>query len=255
MAINLQDRHVLVTRPDPQGNELCKLIRVCNGAATHLPTIEFAPPDIEYKLQDTLEQLCEQDWWVFISPQAVYSAWPLLSAQEFPPGIRYAAVGPGTIRALQEVGINASVCPTNEWNSEGLLDLPEFQRIDGKRIAIIRGQGGREIIDTILKKRGAEVWTLLVYKRILPQIDMQTYVRMAANKTFTTIVSASITGTENLKTLFGETGWSSIKKVPLVVVSERIKEAAQQLGYENVSVTQNSSNRAILDAIAGFEYA
>lgn len=249
---NLHNLCILVTRPEPQGRELCKLITDQGGQAVSFPTIAFAPPPDLQAFQQAIMALGEQDWLIFISPQAVYSsmihirnAWPQL-----PSTVKLAAVGAGTAKALRAAGYTVTAQPTTEWNSEALLDLPEFQSIAGKKIAIIRGVGGRELIDKQLAERGAHILTVLAYERVLPAIDVSNCLNLLKQNIIDMVVCTSYEGVRNLKILLGEAGWFYIKDIPLIVMSERIKTLAHDLGFQTIWVTRNASQTAILDLMA-----
>lgn len=243
--------HVLVTRPDPQGTELCLHINDLGGKATYFPTIAFAPPSDPAAFQAAIQNLGDQEWLIFISPQSVYAsvgairtAWPELSAT-----VKFAAVGASTAKALQQAGYNVQAFPPHEWNSEGLLALPEFQQITNTKIAIIRGEGGREKIDHVLSERGARILPVIAYQRVLPKVDVESCLTLLKAQHIDVIICTSYDSVRNLKLLLGETGWPYLKNVPLMVVSERIKVLAEGLGFQTIWVTRNASNNAILEML------
>jgi uroporphyrinogen-III synthase len=248
MSALLHDCCILVTRPPPQGVALCKRIEEEGAQAVYCPTIAFEniahPP--------ALSLLGEQDWLIFNSPQAVYASREMI--QHAFPSIAHtakiAAVGAGTMKALYEAGYKEVIYPKEEWSSEGLLAMPFFQSIKNKKIAIIRGEGGRELLDKTLRARGASVLPLIVYKRILPSMDVQSYLALLQAKVIDVIVCASFEGVHNLKYLLGEAGWLYLQKIPLVVVSQRIKVLAHDLGFQTIWVAENASHSSILDIIA-----
>lgn len=244
--------HILVTRPHPAGTELCHLIESQGDQAIHLPTIAFEPPTDLSKFQQSIDALGEQDWLIFISPQAVYAsiaaickAWPQL-----PPSVTVAAVGEGTAKALKKAGYIVATHPPAEWSSEGLLALPEFQSIQGKKVAIIRGEGGRELLEKTLLTRGAEVMHVIAYQRVIPKIKMSSYLNLLKQKTIDVMICTSYEGVQNLKKLFGDTGSLYLPSIPLIVVSQRIKILAQDLGFQTIWVASNASHQAILEVLA-----
>jgi len=247
---DLHDLHILVTRPALQGTEICRLITDRCGHAIHFPTIAFAPPPDQLAFQQAIALLGEQEWLIFISPQSVYAsvdhirkAWP-----QWPQQVKFAAVGAGTVKALHEAGYEVSSWPMTDWGSDGLLALPEFQSVFGKKIAIIRGMGGREIVDKVLTARGAYILPVLAYERILPTVDVSECLQLLKQRIINRIVCTSYEGVKNLKILVGETGWPYLKGIPLIVMSERIKTLAHDLGFQTIWVTRHASQTAILDA-------
>lgn len=248
---NLKDLRILVTRPKPQGDALCLSIKNLGGYPIHFPTIDFAPPQNKQAFQESVKKLGEQDWLIFISPQAVYSSIPQIrrSWPNFPETVRFAAVGEGTANALKQAGYNAILFPDSEHNSEALLDLPEFTQIRAKKIAVIRGDGGRELLDKTLAERGAEVLSVIAYQRILPNVNVSDCLERLRKHEIDIIVCTSFEGVKNLKILLGDTGWPYLQEIPVIVMSERIKLLAEDLGFRRIWVTPHASEKALLATI------
>jgi len=243
---------ILVTRPDPGGEELCEQLQAQGDVALHFPTIVFVPPDDEAAFAESVSLVGDQDWLLFVSPQAVRAsvpairrAWPVM-----PESVRFAAIGAGTAKALEEAGYNVAVTPDTEWSAEGLLDSPAFQEIEGQRVAVVRGEGGREILETILAERDAEVVSMIAYQRAKPKVDIKPYLILLKDDKIDLIVCTSFEGVVNLQELIGEAGWPMLKTVPLLVVSDRIKALARELGFQTIWVASNASHAAILKVIA-----
>jgi len=249
---DLNNLHILITRPASQGRALCDLISARGGHPIHFPTIAFGPPLDQAGFLQSLILLGEQDWLIFISPQAVHASitqiqrlWP-----HFPDSVKWAAIGGGTAKALEEAGITAVLYPDKEQNSEGLLNLPAFHQVAGKKIAIIRGVGGREWLDKGLAERGAHVLPVIAYERILPKVDVSPCLEQLRQKNIDIIVCTSYESLCNLKTLLGETALPFLREIPVIVISERIKMLAKDLGFSRIWVARNMSERGILDLIA-----
>src|SRR4029079_11082017 len=58
--------------------------------------------------------------------------------------------------------------PQTTYDSEGLLALPALAELRGKRIAIFRGEGGRDHLADALRARGAHVDCIACYRRARP---------------------------------------------------------------------------------------
>ncbi len=244
----LADKTILVTRPGARGAQLCAQLQIAGAHTIHLPTIDFAPPADEQTYQQALQQVGEQDWLIFISPQAVIASivpirrqWPSL-----PPSLQFAAVGAGTVQALQAAGIGEVLHPSTQWSSEGLLALPVFQQLRAKKIMLVRGEGGRALLAETLTARGAVVTHCIAYKRIVPTIDIAAYAFLFDPGALHAIVCASYDSVAHLKILCTPKYWSALRHIPLVVVSERIQMLAQQLGFQTIWVAANASHDAII---------
>ena len=151
----------------------CRLRALRLNDAT--PVLFIRVPDaggpIERSAADALARLDQYAFAIFISPNAVdYSVPALLAHRTWPPGLIPAGVGQGTVKALAAHGINGCVAPTERFDSEALLALPALaaERVAGKRVAIFRGDGGRELLADSLRERGATVDCVPCYRRSGP---------------------------------------------------------------------------------------
>lgn len=243
----VKNLNLLVTRPLPFAMPLCDAIVAQGGEATLFPTIEFASMPQMPPIDDKIATF---DWLIFVSPYAV-SAYQHLHGSPPPPSCQCAAIGEGTAKALQTVGITVSASPQEGvWNSESLLALPQFQDVARKKIGIIKGEGGREYLEKILHERGAVITPIILYRRVLPNVNVLPYIDLLKNGKVDAIICTSFEGVSNLKKLFGNAGaFAYMQKIPLIVVSERIKILAHDLGFQTIWVARNASTEAILSII------
>lgn len=231
----LQGLSILVTRPGEAGVALCNTLEKAGASVSLFPTIAFADPPSLSALIEGLSTLTEQDWIFFVSPQAVerfitytdqyHLDRRLLSA-------RIAAIGDGTARVLEQAGMTPIVYPTENATSEGLLLLPEVSDMANKKVTIVKGVGGRTLLADELRVRGAQVQSLIVYQRVLPKIDAAALKIALNQKKIHVILSTSFDSVSHLCQLVGEA--SGVQRVPLVVMSERVRQLARALGFVTV---------------------
>lgn len=240
----------IVARPGEAGAALCADINKEFGRALHFPTIAFAPPADEAAFQQAIKQAGEQDWLIFISAQAVKSVVPALRSvwPNMPERVKFAAVGPTTAEALNAAGYRA-IYSDEVWSSEGLLALQPFQHVAGQSIMLMRGEGGRELLESELLARGAKLSSCVAYQRVLPTIDAAPCQQLIKSHACAGIIAGSFETVKNLKTLLGETVWTELATVPLIVMSERIKMLAAEQGFQRIWVTRNPSQQAVLETI------
>lgn len=162
----LRGMSVLVTRPREQADELANAIESKGGSAICFPVIEIVGRS-ETEIVAAARQLPTPDIAVFVSSNAVKY------------GIKYvtralkAAIGPATASAIEAAGQIVDIMPASGYDSESLLQEPMLQDVSGKRITIVRGNGGRELLSQALLARGAELSFLSVYERVPAVIDEQ----------------------------------------------------------------------------------
>jgi uroporphyrinogen-III synthase len=247
MSCNLHGTGVLVTRPSGQAEALCELISQNGGRPIHFPALTIGPPEDRQLAKQKLQSIHAYEIVIFISPNAVKYGLPLME-EAFPPGAKICAVGKGTARELINNGIRVDVSPEGPFDSESLLALPDLTEVAGLRIMICRGNGGRRLLGDTLLERGAGVDYVEVYTRKVACADPEPLI--SSWERDVGIVTATSCGIlENLFSIFAEAGREKLCTTPLVVVSERIKARAEELGCSRVVVTTEASDQGLLSAI------
>jgi len=243
---------VLVTRPQPAGEALSQEIREQGGIAINLPTIEFGNAPVNEPWQEKIALLNQQDWLIFVSPHAVKTGLALLQQEgtTLPSHLKLAAVGSATAQALTTEGYHVDAYPAENQSSEGLLALRIFENVAGKRIMIVRGEGGRETLENNLRAKGAMVTPWITYRRLLPTLNTVECDTLCQPGRFDVVVTTSYEGVKNFKILAGDKGWSIIQSIPLIVVSERVKLLAMALGFQTIWVAKNASHAAIIEILS-----
>lgn len=246
---DLKQAKVLVTRPTHQAEKLCHLLKINNAEPICLPTIEIVPLNLG---KSEIEQaLANTDWFIFTSANAVHCYCSLLDDVKMRElKIKSClAIGQATAKSLVSKGLNVDLTPTDGYNSEALLDLLASHDVSQKNILIIRGENGRETLLENLKKRGARVSYQNVYKREIPKVDCTEVLQLISQKQLNVITITSGEAIENLVKMLPKMQHNLLKKIPLIVISERIQNIAEDLGFENIMLAQIPSDDAILKTI------
>ncbi len=225
----LEGRGIVVTRPAAQAQGLASLIERAGGRALVFPAIE-----IEDATERPLPPLERFDLAIFVSPTAVDRAFRRV--RDWPPKLRYAAIGRGTARELGRRGVAPVLAPERGADSEALLALAPMHEVKGKQVAIFRGEGGREVLGETLAARGAHVEYVECYRRVLPRADSGPLLAAWADGAIDAVVVSSGEGLQNLLKLLGEAGRRHLFATPLFVPHERIAEQASALGAREVIV-------------------
>ncbi|MFI3186711.1 MAG: uroporphyrinogen-III synthase [Methylococcaceae bacterium] len=246
----LNGARILVTRPVHQAEKLSRLIEESGGIAVRFPTLEIVARADSEQIKLMLENLDRCHWLIFISANAVNFALKANSGKiPSSKSVRFAAVGQSTAQAMRNAGLPVDLLPENGYNSEALLEMPVLQQVEGQNILIVRGVGGRDQLATILRSRGANVDYLDVYKRIVPQSDNAVVVKLITQQSLDVITVTSAEALQNLMLMFGEKNHKLLSLIPLVVVSDRIRCIAADLGFNRISVTNNPFDTAILEQV------
>ena len=235
----------LVVRPAAQANQLVQMLRQLGHAPLCCPLLETRPGCDLPHLGDMLR---EADLVIAVSMHAVHFAHHfLLQTGQTWPHIDYFAVGQASADAFAEAGIQA-LCPADP-RSEGLLALPALQRVSGRRVLILRGNDGRDLIARTLASRGALVHYCATYERHYPDLDGDALIRhwQAAG-----LDSLLITSGELLQRLLAlvpgpQHPWLYDRL--LVVPSPRVAEMAEGAGFTRIVIAQGASNQALVAAL------
>ncbi|MFV5216011.1 uroporphyrinogen-III synthase [Azonexus caeni] len=249
----LAGRRIVVTRPRDQAAPLARLIAAAGGDALLFPLLEIAPAEDRRPLEALARQLADYRLAVFVSPNAVAHALPtLLAAGDWPASLIPAAVGPGTVRALEEAGIAGCIAPRERFDSEGLLALPELApaAVAGCRVAILRGDGGRELLADTLRQRGASVDAVTCYQRSGPAGGFASLVDAWREARLDAIVVSSSEALRYLVDGLPAEGRAYLQQTPLFVPHARIAESARALGLERVVLTAGADSGLIRGLLA-----
>jgi uroporphyrinogen-III synthase len=239
--------NIVITRPREQAADLSRRIGQLGGKPLVFPLLEIEAVRDDGTLREQISRLKQTDLAIFISPNAVrYGMAAIRATGELPASLKIATVGQGSAKALHELGIEHIIAPTGRFDSESLLALPELQNVTGKRVMILRGDGGRELLGDTLKARGATVEYVTCYLRSKPDVDAGALLTSSPH-------AITVTSSEALSYLWEmleEAGRIRLAAVPLFVPHERIAIAARQQGWQQVTVTESGDDGMLSGLIA-----
>ena len=245
---------ILVTRAWRQATSLCELIQASGGRAIRFPAVEIKGPADPRQVEHLLSAIDSYDILIFISPNAVARGMAMLPGGRLPERALIAAVGRGSADALAAAGRAVDLVPAQRFDSEGLLAMPQLASVQGKRILIFRGRGGRPLLGDSLRLRGACVDYAEVYRRVRPRVDPDPLLqRWASEVDLVTTTSGEIL--ENLLALLGPGGSAQLRDTPLLVISKRMQAQARQLGCRQVILGQGADDGSILRAVCDWAAA
>ncbi len=242
---------VLVTRPAGQTESLCQMIQQRGGITTVFPLLVITPPSDPALAQQQINQLGSYDLVLFISANAVYQSWPLITKAGGIPGtVVVAAVGKATANAIIANGQRVDLMPSQDFSSEGLLALESLQSIAGKRVLIIRGEGGKEILANVLRQRDATVEYAQVYRREPPLRSLATIQPMHSTNPIDLITISSGESLHNLAELACQQQQEWVFSTTLLVVHPRHSAQAAQLGFKlTPQIADNATDEAMVAAM------
>lgn len=246
--LELAGLKIAVTRPRDQAAPLALHITRAGGTPLLFPLLEIEPVLEDAGLREQLSRLAQFDLAIFISPNAVQYGIAAIRPTHptLPPRLRIATVGQGSAKALRELGIADILAPTERFDSEGLLALPELQDVAGWNVLIFRGDGGRELLGDTLKARGATVEYAACYRRSKPQQDIAELLSAAPDA----ITVTSSEALDHLRRMLENCGSEAWRDLPLFVPHPRIAELARQQGWKRIETTASGDDGLLSGLIA-----
>lgn len=166
----LQGMKIILTRPKELISSLSEKLRMQGAQVWEIPAIETVPVIENPKLSECFKEIEKYDWIVFTSQVGVRIFFEQMEKEKLDvrrlSRARFAVIGEGTRKALQQRGIFADLMPQvydGEALGNALVDMGE---INGSQIFIPRARKGNELLVPILEKAGATVTDVPVYDTI-----------------------------------------------------------------------------------------
>jgi len=231
----LRGAGILITRPARQAAGLARAIAALGGRPFIFPAMVILPPDDRRALNKAQRELSSYDYAVFVSANA--AEYGVGDAAAWPQELIAFAPGPGTAAALAAVGVTNVRVPATSMDSEGMLALPEFQKVSGKRVVIFRGGGGRELLGETLASRGASIDYVDCYRRARPESGAAGLEEALREGRIDAVTLTSSEGLDNLWHILGTEARKRFAAIPAFVPHARIAQRARELGVSRPIVT------------------
>lgn len=248
---------VIITRPLAQATPLARRVEALGRNAVVFPLLDIQPLPDQTQLRAELHDLRSYAMVAFVSPNAIDFAFSVLPA--WPEQVVIAVVGEGSRQALAAHGVtdaNAVIISPKDKNrtdSQTLLEVLDIDALRSKRVLIVRGETGRELLADALRAHGVEVTQLAAYRRSAPVLDD------AGRSQLLRLLDAQgdwvITSSEALNILVrmvgeiaNQTGVAKMQRQHLIVPHVRIAETARMLGFDNITQT-TSGDESLLAAL------
>lgn len=250
-------RPVVITRPLAQAEPLAQQVAACGREAVVFPLLEILPIADTTQASAVLAKADDYAIVAFVSPNAIDAAFSYMT--DWPSHVALAVVGEGSKAALARHGLtpaNATIfspVDPHRTDSQTLLDVLDIESLRGKKVLIVRGETGRELLADALREKGVEVEQLAAYRRVAPVLDDAR--RAVLLRVLEAPADWVITSSEALRILLqmvrevaGDAGVVKMQQQNLVVPHIRIAETAHALGFVNVTQT-GSGDEQVLAAL------
>jgi uroporphyrinogen-III synthase len=253
---------VVITRPRQQAEPLARAVAALGRTPVVLPLLDIAPLPDQAPLKAVLDGLAGYALVAFVSPNAVDAA--MAHVARWPDGVAIAVVGEGSRAALARHGIddgNATIhCPLDpaRADSEHLLQALDLARLRGRRVLVVRGESGRELLPDALRAAGAAVETVAAYRRAVPMLTpalaAALHALLAGRHDWIVTSSEALRGLASLAAQLDTganvnaataTSVAKLQRQHLIVPHARIAETARALGFAEITLTGSGDERML----------
>jgi uroporphyrinogen-III synthase len=243
----LAGRRILVTRPRAQAAGLCDPLAALGAQPILFPTIEIAPIADTSRLDQAIRQLADYQWVIFTSVNGVAAFWERLSAVGRDPrvldGIRVAAIGPATARALSAHHVDTHFVP-EEYVAEAIVE--GIGDVLGQRVLLPRADIAREALAAALERRGAVVDAIAAYHTLPAAADPRGLAELRRGVDAISFTSSS--AVHNFVLLAGrDTGDARVACIGPVTAG-----AARELGLRIDVVAAEYTMQGLVTALAAY---
>ncbi len=162
---------VLVGRARHQAGALSAELRKLGATVTEIPFIEIRKPSTFSPLDSALKNLSRYDWLILTSANGVEAMWDRITKLRLKrsalDGLRFAAIGPATKKAIEQRGVRVTVVP-KEYVAESVVRSLKG-KVNGKRVLLVRAKVARDVIPNELRKAGALLEVVEAYETVVPK--------------------------------------------------------------------------------------
>lgn len=268
----------ILTRPDGQADGFARALNIEGIDTLAFPLLHIAAQTDAAALSAldrALRSLPSYALTVFVSPNAVAHALARFvhlhsrdnrdtadarAGDLWPRALPVAVVGPGSAQALAEAGIapprHRVIVPPGgpaaRFDSEALLEQIDLAALAGRRVLLVRGDGGRELLAETLRAHGAQVDIVSAYTRRAPQPDALAWAALEARmalpgpcvwvltsseavRHLATLLAARYGTRDGVHTPGTPQVLAQILATPCLTSHARIADAARAAGFDRIT--------------------
>ncbi|MCY4176475.1 MAG: uroporphyrinogen-III synthase [Acidimicrobiaceae bacterium] len=214
---------IVVCRPVEQARSLVEGLEALGGRVVQAPVIAICDPDDGGSaLQIAMARLDRGDWLVVTSPNGAERA---AAHAPLAAGVMVAAVGPGTAKRAEQLGIKVDLVPA-ESIAEGLAEeFPAPDSGSGRRglVVLARAAVARALLPDHLRSLGWEVLDVAAYRNLAVSLAAEQRRAVAACD------AVAFTSSSTVSRLVAEAGLAAVP--PLVAsIGPATSATAAELG-------------------------
>ena len=245
---------VVITRPIAQAESLARSVAALGREVVVFPLLEIHPLPDPAALRAALNDLSQYAMVAFVSPNAIHAVFEHILC--WPTEVALAVVGEGSRITLAQYGLDASnstiFYPRDpaRTDSQTLLDALDLDALRGRRVLIVRGESGRELLADALRGAGVQVTQVAAYRRAAPDLDAVRSSQLQAlldspNDWIVTSSEALGILLKMVANIAGNAGVAKMQQKHLIVPHARIAEIASKLHFQHITLTGSGDERLL----------
>lgn len=169
---SLFGKRILITRARSQSGEFARQLEKRGAEVVEFPTIEIVPPLRWEEVDRAIGRLRSYDWIIFTSANGVDFFWQRMMERggnpRLPSSLKVCAIGPATADRLKKKRASVHYIP-REFIAESVLEGFEKMAVKKRKILLARAKKARDILPRGLRRMGAEVDVVAVYRTVKPK--------------------------------------------------------------------------------------
>lgn len=250
----LAGTRILVGRARHQAGSLSASLRSLGASVVEIPFIEIRKPQSYRPLDGALKSIKSYDWLILTSANGVEAMWERVRKLRITgrnlKHLQIAAIGPATKKAIVKHGLKVKMVP-EEYVAESVVKGLR-EKVNSKRVLLVRAKVARDVIPEELRAAGAEVDVVEAYETVVPEKSrtrLRALMKNAGRRPHVVTFTSSSTA-KNFSELLGNVKAASLKNVQFAsigpVTSATLRELQMPVAIEAREFTMGGLIRAIV---------
>jgi uroporphyrinogen III methyltransferase/synthase len=230
--MDLLGKTILITRAASQSQELRTGLEQAGARVIECPALEIVPVEDWTTVDHAADTVNTYDLLIFTSVNAVDYFMERVRVAGVVCQVPIAAVGTSTAQRLAGWNLSAAFVPKT-FRAEGLLEILPAD-MTGKRVLLPRAETAREILPEELRRRGARVDVVVVYRTVKASGGLCDLRTILASETISAVVLTSPSAVRFVADELGEDLIPALQSIPIAVIGPVAAEAVESVGLRTV---------------------
>lgn len=245
-------KKVLVTRTRQQASKLSKQIEALGGEAIEFPTIKIVENNDFKDIDRAIGEVDKYKWIIFTSVNGVKYFFDRMKKLDFDIRLlkkaKLCAIGPATAKALDDMGLMVEYVP-EEYRAEAIVDILKDKIQPGDHVLLPRADIARKILVEELRKLGANVNNIAIYKTVIPNHDRGELIKLLKEKSIDVITFTSSSTARNFCEILGKDNLNLIKGITIAAIGPITADTSKELEVKVDIIAKEYNIPGLVNAI------